>query len=100
MIMAIEPGMACGYRLKMALRGMVRLASPGKDRTPDLATLNEAMKLATRKQEKVLVLGALGTIPTLPSLTQVASHLDQPVIAEDAAFAAVLIAEKIEALAH
>jgi HEAT repeat protein len=79
----------------LALRGMVRLASPGKDRPADLATLSEAMKLATRKQEKVLVLGALGTIPTLPSLTLVASSLDQPAISEDAAFAAVLIAEKI-----
>jgi HEAT repeat protein len=79
----------------LALRGLVRLASPSKERAPDLATLNEAMALATRKQEKVLVLGALGKTPTLPSLTLVAASLDQPEIAEDAAFAAVLIAEKI-----
>jgi len=79
----------------LAIRGMVRLASPGKDRAADLITLSEAMKLATRKQEKVLVLGTLGTIPTLKSLALVASGLDQPAIAEDAGFVAVLIAEKI-----
>ncbi|MCH8217747.1 MAG: HEAT repeat domain-containing protein [Planctomycetes bacterium] len=79
----------------LAIRGIVRLASPGKDHPADLATLSEAMKLATRKEEKVLVLGALGTIPTLESLALVASGLDQSEIAEDAGFAAVLIAEKI-----
>ena len=79
----------------LAIRGIVRLASPGKDHPADVATLSEAMKLATRKEEKVLVLGALGTIPTLESLALVASGLDQPEIAEDAGFVAVLIAERI-----
>jgi len=79
----------------LAIRGMVRLAGPGKDRPADLDTLSEVMKLATRGEEKVLVLGTLGTIPTLESLALVASALDQPAIAEDAGFAAVLIVEKI-----
>ncbi len=79
----------------LAIRGLARLASPGKDRTPDFATLSEAMKLATRKEEKVLVLGTLGKIPTLESLTLAASFMDQPTLAEDAGLAAVLIAEKI-----
>jgi hypothetical protein len=79
----------------LAIRGMVRLAGPGKDRPADLATLSEAMKLATRKEEKVLVLGTLGTIPTLESLTQVAAAMDTPALAEDACLAAVLISEKI-----
>ncbi len=79
----------------LAIRGMARLAGPGKDRPADLATLSEAMTLASRKQEKVLVLGTLGTVPTLESLALAATVLDQPEIAEDACFAAVLIAEKI-----
>jgi len=79
----------------LAIRGIVRLASPGKDRPADFATLSEAMKLAMRKEEKVLVLGTLGKVPTLESLALVASGLDQPAIAENAGFAAVLIAEKI-----
>jgi HEAT repeat protein len=79
----------------LAIRGLARLASPGKDRAPDFATLSEAMKLATRKEEKVLVLGTLGRIPTLESLTLAASFMDQPTLVEDAGLAAVLIAEKI-----
>ena len=79
----------------LAMQGLVRLAGPGKDRPADLATLSEAMKLATRKEEKVLVLGALGTIPDPKSLALVASALDTPSLVEDAGFAAVLIAGKI-----
>lgn len=79
----------------LAIRGIVRLASPGKDRPADFAALSDAMKLATRKEEKVMVLGTLGTIPTLESLAMVASGLDHPAIVEDAGFVAVLIAEKI-----
>ena len=81
----------------LAIRGIVRLASPGKDRPADFAMLSETMKLATRKEEKVLVLGALGKVPTLESLALVASGLDQPALVEDAGFVAVLIAEKIGA---
>jgi len=80
----------------LALRGIVRLASPGKGRQADVATLSEALSLATRREEKVLVLGALGTIPTGESLALVTACLEQPAIAEDAGFAAVLIAEKIK----
>lgn len=79
----------------LALRGMVRLASPGKDHPANLAVLSEAMQLATRKPEKVLVLGALGRIPTSESLALVVSNLDPPGLTEDAGFAAVTIAEKI-----
>ena len=79
----------------LAIRGIARLASPGKNRPADFATLSEAMKLAMRKEEKVMVLGTLGKIPTLESLALVASGLDQPAIAEEACFVAVLIAEKI-----
>jgi len=79
----------------LAMQGLVRLASPGKDRPADLTTLSEAMKLATRKEEKVLVLGALGAIPSRESLSLAASSLDAPALVEDAGFAAVMIAEKI-----
>jgi HEAT repeat protein len=79
----------------MAMRGIVRLAGPTGSLPADLAALGEAMKLATRKEEKVLVLGMLGTIPTAESLTMVTASLDQAELAEDACFAAVLIGEKI-----
>ena len=81
----------------LGIRGLVRLASPAKDRPADFATLRNTMTLATRKEEKVLALGAMGTVPTLESLTFVASFLNQPELAQDAGLAAVLIAEKIGA---
>lgn len=80
----------------LAIRGIVRLAGAGKDRAADFATLAETMKLATRKEEKILVLGALGTIPTSESLARVVSCMDQPALLEDAGFVAVNIAEKIK----
>lgn len=79
----------------LAIRGIVRLASPGKDKPADLATLSETMKLASRKEEKILVIGALGTVPTADSLKLVATAMDTPELMEDAGFAAVNIAEKI-----
>ena len=79
----------------LALRAVVRLAGPREDRPADFALFGEAMKLATRKEERVLILGVLATIPSPESLSLVAAGLDQPDIAEDAALAAVLIAEQV-----
>ena len=79
----------------LAIRGLIHLAKADKTHPADLATLSEALTLATRKTEKALVLSAMGTIPTLESLTQVTKHLDQPTLAEAAGLAAVMIAEKI-----
>ncbi len=78
-----------------AIRGLVRLAGPREGRPADIAALSDAMKLATRKEEKTLVLGTLGMVPTLESLTLAAAALDQHDIVEDAGLTAVLIAEKI-----
>lgn len=76
-----------------AVEGMVRLASPVKDRPANMALLAEAMKLARRPQEKRLILGVLGGLPATESLALVQPALDDPVVADDAALAAVLIAE-------
>jgi HEAT repeat protein len=80
----------------LAMRGLVRLASPGKNLPADLSTLNQALQLATRKEEKILVLGTLGTIPKLESLSLVIPCLDHAELVEDACFVAVLIAEKMK----
>jgi HEAT repeat protein len=80
----------------LAIRGIVRLAAPGKNRAADLTTLAEALQIASRKQERTLVLGALGTIPTAESLALVTASLEQPALVEDASLAAVHIAENIK----
>ena len=84
----------------LAVRGFVRLV-PQQD-APDekkLESLKEAMALADRSEDKCLVLSALGNVPTVDALALVASHLDDPILKEEACLAAVAIAEKI-ASAH
>jgi hypothetical protein len=80
----------------LALRGFVRLV-PQQDvpNAKKLDSLKEAMALADRKEEKRLVLSALGNVPTVEALALVTSHLDDAALKEEACLAAVAIAEKI-----
>jgi HEAT repeat protein len=76
----------------VAVQGLIRLASPLKDRPADLALLSEAMKLAKRPEEKRMVLGVLGGLATPESLSLVTAAMDDPVLMDEACLAAVLIA--------
>ena len=78
----------------LAIRGLVRLATAVEGQPADVATLATAMNLATRAEEKRLVLGALGGVAGNEALAVVTPALDDPALAEEAALAAVLIAEK------
>jgi len=80
----------------LALRGWIRLvqleeAAPEKK----LASLKEAMALCDRKDEKRLVLAALGHIPTVESLALVVQNLANPDLKDEACLAAVAIGEQI-----
>jgi HEAT repeat protein len=80
----------------LALRGFVRLV-PDED-APDamkFEALKDAMAQADRNEDKQLVLSALGNVATAEALALVASHLDNPVLKEEACLAAVAIAEKL-----
>ena len=79
----------------LAIRGLVRQASPQGEKPADLKVLAEAMSLAKRPQEKRLVLGVLGGVATPESLALVTPAIDQPGLADEAGLAAVMIAEKI-----
>jgi HEAT repeat protein len=80
----------------LALRGYLRLI-PQQDSPAEkkLAMLKDAMAMAERKEEKRLVLAALGNIPTAESLALVLTHLSNPDLKEEASLAAVAIAEEI-----
>lgn len=80
----------------LAIRGLVRLASPQQDVPADLEVLSEVMNLAKRPQEKRLVLGVLGGVARPQSLALVIPTLDNPALAEEAGLAAVMIAEKMQ----
>ncbi|NQU25514.1 MAG: HEAT repeat domain-containing protein [Candidatus Nealsonbacteria bacterium] len=89
-------------RQVLALRGLVRLASPiegeeGEEGEPaDVETLGKVLKLADRPEEKRLVLGVLGGVATSDALKLAASALKDAKLADDAGLAAVLIAEAME----
>jgi HEAT repeat protein len=80
----------------LAIRGLVRLASPQQDRPADVETLSKVMDMAKRPQEKQLVIGALGGIGTFEALDIAASVVGDAAFTEEAGLAAVQVAEKIE----
>jgi HEAT repeat protein len=80
----------------LALRGYIRLATQQAAPPAKLVeSLKDALALATRDDEKRLVLSALGNIPSGESLALVALYVDNQTLAEEACLAAVAIAEKI-----
>jgi hypothetical protein len=82
----------------LALRGYVRLADQEDVATEQrLATLKDALALAGRDEERKLVLAALGKVRSVDSLALVSPYLDSPALKEEAALAAVAIAENLPA---
>ncbi len=80
----------------LALRGYIRLI--GQSNQPadqKLALCKDALSLADRDEEKKLVLGALGGVPSVEALAIVVPFLSNPATKDEAAAAAVAIGEKI-----
>jgi HEAT repeat protein len=79
----------------LALRGYIRLIAQHPSMDQKLAACKEALSLAERDDERKLVLGVLGGVPHVEALAAVLPLLAQPATREEAAAAAVAIAEKI-----
>ena len=80
----------------LALRGVVRLAATKSLADGDkVSLLSEAMKAASRPEEKREVLGGLGSVQTLAALEVAATCLDDAAVKEEAAAAVVQIAAKL-----
>jgi HEAT repeat protein len=79
----------------LAVQGLIRLASPVKDRAADVGLLGDAMKLARRPDEKRRVLGVLRDVATRDSLALAVAALDDPALRDDASRAVTAIAEKL-----
>lgn len=94
-LLAIAETAESPRRRVLAIRGLVRLASPQKDKPADLKMLAEAMGLAKRPQEIRMALGVLGGTGTSESLVLVIPALDDPALVNEAGLAAVMIAEKM-----
>ncbi len=79
-----------------ARRGLLRLAASA-DLPADrrLALAKDAAALVQRDDERRLLLGALGSVPSLAALDLVLPHLDAAATKEEACAAALAIAEKL-----
>ncbi|MBL7645252.1 MAG: HEAT repeat domain-containing protein [Candidatus Hydrogenedentes bacterium] len=73
------------------LRGYTRLARAAADN----AMLDTAMSLTRSKEEKWVVLSALGTVHSGPSLDALAKHLDDPEVQKEAAAAILTVSEAV-----
>jgi HEAT repeat protein len=79
----------------LALQGYIRLIGQGTQPVDQkLAQCKDALGLAERDEEKKLVLGVLGGVPSVEALTVVVPFLANPAAKDEAAAAAVAIGEK------
>jgi hypothetical protein len=83
-------------RKTAALRGYIGVVRDESLSTEKKLTMcKEAAELIQRDEEKKLLLGVLGTVPSAEALSMAMAHLDNPATRNEASFAAVSISEKI-----
>ena len=82
-------------RQVLALRGYVRLAGIEPSVETKTQMLTTAMALAKRPEEKKLVLGAWGTLPTEQSLNTLRPYLDDAAVRDEAASAIIAVAAEL-----
>ncbi len=83
-------------RKTAALRGYINLIRDENLSTEQkLAMCKQATELITRNEDKKLLLGALGTVPSAEALAMAMTNVDDPATKDEACFAAVAISEKI-----
>ena len=79
-----------------ALRGYISLVrDPSLSTAEKLAICKKAADLIQRNQEKKLLLGVLGNVPSSEALAMAMENLNDPATKLEASFAAVAISEKI-----
>jgi HEAT repeat protein len=83
-----------GMRI-LALRGCIEVAGHEPDFTKRLALLQQAAAAAKTPAEKMQAIGQIGQVPTPEALQAVVADLADPALANEAALAAVSIAEKL-----
>lgn len=81
----------------LALRGFIRLAAQEPDAAQRLAMLQQALNAARRSEEKRLTLGQLGQLALPAALTTVLPSLAEDELRQEAAAAAISVAEKLVA---
>jgi len=83
-------------RKTAALRGYINLVrDESLSADKKLAMCKQAAELIARNEDKKLLLGVLGTVPSTEALAMAMMHVDDPATTDEACFAAVAISEKI-----
>jgi HEAT repeat protein len=95
-LLALAKSSTDAKRKILALRGYINLIKD-KDLTPakKLAMAREASALIQRPDEKRLLLGSLGSVPSAEALAMVMPHLDDAATKSEAVLAGVSICEQI-----
>jgi HEAT repeat protein len=95
-LLALAKGSQSSSQKTAALRGYISLVRDENLPTREkLAMCKNATGLIERNEEKKLLLGVLGTVPSAEALSMAMAHLDDPATRNEASFAAVAIGEKI-----
>jgi hypothetical protein len=83
----------------LAFRGYVRLVRLPSDRTPadTFLLLEDALAMATRAEEKKLVLGALADLPLIDALMTAEPYLGDPALCDEAAVTMLALARALAA---
>jgi len=83
-------------RKTAALQGYINMVRDDSLSTEQkLAMCKQAAELIARTEDKKLLLGVLGTVPSAEALAMAMTHLDNEATSAEAGFAAVAISEKI-----
>jgi HEAT repeat protein len=77
------------------LRGYVRLARMNPSAEECAGMLGQAMALATRPEEKMIVLSAWGALPAVTSLDALLPHLDDASVQNEAAVAVIAVVSEL-----
>ncbi len=95
-LLALAKGSPNSSRTTMALRGYISLVrDESLPAGQKLAMCKNAAALVRRNEEKKLLLGVLGGVPTAEALSMAMTYIDDPATRNEASFAAVAIGEKI-----
>jgi HEAT repeat protein len=83
-------------RKTATLRGYINLIRDESVSTEEkLEMCRQATALIQRNEEKKLLLGVLGTVPAVEALSMAMKYVDDPLVRNEACFAAVAICDKI-----
>ncbi len=83
-------------RKTAALRGYINLIrDENLSAEQKLAMCKQAAELIIRNEDKRLLLGAMGTVPSAEALAMAMTYVDDPATRDEACFAATAISEKI-----